>query len=112
MGVKQKRVAMVMIFSRYLVDKEYIDKSSFQLETLGGIVNIGIPGKNLIKIDMGKVTFLSDQIPVSGEARKVINENLNINGNQYSITCLWKSSLYNKFRRYFREFSKINRTNN
>ena len=43
---------------------------------------------NLIRINMGKVTFISNEIPVAGEPREVVNEPLDINGVEYKVTCL------------------------
>jgi diaminopimelate epimerase len=43
---------------------------------------------NLIRINMGKVTFISDEIPVAGPRREVVNEALGINGTEYKVTCL------------------------
>ena len=41
-----------------------------------------------IKVAMGKVTFESEEIPVSGEKRKVINETFNFNGKEFKGTCV------------------------
>jgi diaminopimelate epimerase len=43
---------------------------------------------NLIRIDMGTVTFISNEIPVAGPRREVVNEPLDINGAEYQVTCL------------------------
>ena len=66
------------IFAKYLFESKYIDKKDFKIETLGGIVEVQIKDNaaNLIKINMGKVSFLSTEIPVKGKERQVINEEL------------------------------------
>jgi diaminopimelate epimerase len=78
------------IFARYLFEDKYVDAKHFKIKTLGGIVEARIidDSANLIKINMGKVTFLSTKIPVKGEEREVIDEELEIDGIKYKVTCL------------------------
>ncbi len=78
------------IFSRYLIDREYVSDNSFLLKTLGGEVKVEILNKDpmMIKIDMGTVTFRSNEIPVRGETREVVNEPIVIGGKTYNMTCL------------------------
>ncbi len=78
------------IFAKYLFEKRYIRAKNFQIKTLGGIVDVQVQDQpaNLIRINMGKVTFLSNEIPVAGPRREVVNEPLDINGTPYLVTCL------------------------
>ncbi|MCX5645384.1 MAG: diaminopimelate epimerase [Phycisphaerae bacterium] len=78
------------IFAKYLFEKKYVRSKTFQIKTLGGIVDVQVQDKtaNLIRINMGKVTFISNEIPVAGPRREVVNESLDINGTQYKVTCL------------------------
>ena len=78
------------IFAKYLYESKYVDKKSFTIETAGGIAEAYIEEDraNSIKINMGKMTFISTEIPVRGEEREVVNEELNINGIEYRVTCL------------------------
>ena len=78
------------IFAKYLFEKQYVRSKGFQIKTLGGIVDVQVQDKtaNLIRINMGKVTFLSNEIPVAGDRREVVNEALDINGTEYKVTCL------------------------
>ena len=80
----------VRIFSKYLLDKGYIKEKTFILSTLGGDVKVEYLDKmgKKIKVAMGKVTFESEEIPVSGEKRKVINETFNFNGKEFKGTCV------------------------
>jgi diaminopimelate epimerase len=80
----------VRIFSRYLVESKYIKKNNFSFKTDGGIVEINIlkNDASLIKVNMGKFIFTSSKIPVAGIEREVINEDLNIGGKDYRITCV------------------------
>ncbi len=78
------------IFAKYLFEKEYVQSKSFKIKTLGGIVDVQVKDEtaNLIRINMGKVTFISDEIPVAGPRREVVNEPLDINGVEHQVTCL------------------------
>ena len=78
------------IFAKYLFEKQYVRSKNFKIKTLGGIVDVQVKDEtaNLIRIDMGKVTFISNEIPVAGERREVVNEPLDINGVEYKVTCL------------------------
>ena len=80
----------VRIFSKYLLDKGYVKEKTFILSTLGGEVKVEYLDKagEKIKVAMGKVTFESEEIPVSGEKRKVINETFKFKGKEYKGTCV------------------------
>ncbi len=80
----------IRIFSRYLIEAGYVKETKFQLKTLGGNVDVQILNKEAsrIKVGMGKVTFQSELIPIKGPAREVVNEELNINGKTFKVTCL------------------------
>jgi len=78
------------IFAKYLFEKGYVKKKIFNIETSGGTVEARIKddAANLIKINMGKISFLSTEIPVRGAEREVVNEELEIDGVKYKVTCL------------------------
>ena len=78
------------IFARYLYEAHYVQTQSFAIHTLGGIVTAHLQDDtgNVIKIEMGTVTFCSTDIPTAGPDRQVVNEALDINGRQYQVTCL------------------------
>ncbi len=78
------------IFAKYLFEKKYVRGKSFKIKTLGGIVDVQVKDEtaNLIRIDMGKVTFISNEIPVAGPKREVVDEPLDIKGTEYKVTCL------------------------
>lgn len=89
-SIAEKSGNGVRIFSRYLYDAKYIKSKCFSLNTDGGIVKIDILNKDatLIKVNMGEYTFLSSKIPVIGENREVLNEQLIINGEKLLFTCV------------------------
>ncbi|HEY4299317.1 MAG TPA: diaminopimelate epimerase [Candidatus Didemnitutus sp.] len=67
------------IFSRYLFDVGKVSTEPFTIDTPGGVVDVTIqPGGGLITIDMGRVTFQSDRIPVTGPLREVLRESIRI----------------------------------
>jgi diaminopimelate epimerase len=80
----------IRIFSKYLVDEGYMQRKRFDLQTVGGKVSVEVldESANQICVNMGKVTFDSQLIPVRGEPREVINEKLILQGEEYRVTCL------------------------
>ena len=74
------------IFSRYLWDKGLVGSAEFPLRTLGGDVRARVmDGGKTIQVEMGRVSFWSDEIPVQGQRREVINENITIGGRTFSF---------------------------
>jgi diaminopimelate epimerase len=80
----------IRIFSRFLFEKKYVHSKDFSLQTLGGEVQVKIldDEAKMIQVGMGKVTFKSDLIPVSGASRDVVNEKMDFNGMSFHATCL------------------------
>ena len=78
------------IFARYLFERGYVKGKEFTIVTSGGIVRARIEDEHasLIKIEMGRIKFLSTEIPVTGEERLVIDEELEVDGSTYKVTCL------------------------
>lgn len=69
------------IFSRFLWDKGLIGDRTVKIKTTGGPVTAKVgPDGNIITVDMGRVSFESHKIPVTGPARDVINETMEVNG--------------------------------
>lgn len=65
------------IFSRYLFDRKLVGGDEFSIETPGGLVkSIVTDHGRTVRVEMGKVSFWSDQIPVGGPRREVINEKI------------------------------------
>ena len=72
------------IFSRYLWDKKLVGKEEFSVETPGGIVRATVMSRGkIVRVEMGNVSFWSDEIPVAGPRREVINEPIHLRGRQY-----------------------------
>jgi diaminopimelate epimerase len=67
------------IFSRYLYDQGLVKNAPFTISTPGGVVKSRVhEGAALIDIEMGKVSFAGDKVPVVGGPREVINEPIHI----------------------------------
>ena len=77
------------IFSRYLFDTGRVNEGeSFSVDTLGGVVNCVVKGGgSSITVEMGRVSFDSEDIPVAGPKREVIGEELEIEGKKYKYCC-------------------------
>ena len=71
------------IFARFLWDKKQVNDSQFKIMTSGGLVTALVEnsGSN-VSVEMGKVSFQSDKIPVAGKIREVLNETIDIDGQQ------------------------------
>ena len=74
------------IFSRYLLDCRLVKDDPFTIWTIGGIVTSQVyPSAGTVTVDMGQVGFDSQEIPVTGPPREVINESLDIDGQQFTF---------------------------
>ena len=80
----------VRIFAKYLMDNGYITEKKFDIETISGTIHVECLNSRAteFKVNMGKPSFISSDIPVSGEVREVIKENFVFHGKEYKATCL------------------------
>lgn len=80
----------VRIFAKYLMDQEYVSEQKFSIETLSGSIEVECLNSRAteFRVNMGKASFISREIPVTGEVREVINEPFTFNGKEYKATCL------------------------
>lgn len=77
------------IFAKYMRDAGYVKEEGFTLSMLGGDVDITYLSEsgNHMRVDMGRLTFWSDEIPVTGERREVLDEEMVFGGAVYRVTC-------------------------
>lgn len=71
------------IFGRYLFDQgeDFAVAGGFEVETRGGRVQCRVDDDNgSVQVDMGRVSFRSADIPVSGPDREVLREEIEIAG--------------------------------
>ena len=80
------------IFAKFLYDHGHASNESFSVATLGGIVTCTIfavkKKVQAVRVDMGIATFQSQQIPVTGAAREVLNEPIEIGGRHLRINAV------------------------
>jgi len=69
------------IFSRYLWDRGLVREKAFTVMTLGGKVESVVKdGGRTVTVQMGRASFDSTRIPVTGQPREVLNENMTVAG--------------------------------
>lgn len=74
------------IFSRYLLDRKLVGEKEFAIETAGGVVKSTVfDSGQMVRVEMGEVTFWSDEIPVTGSRREVINEKISVGGKTFTF---------------------------
>jgi len=74
------------IFSRYLWDQKLVSDKEFSIETAGGLVKSTVfDSGRMVRVEMGKVTFWSNEIPVAGPRREVINEKISAGGKEFTF---------------------------
>jgi diaminopimelate epimerase len=78
------------IFSRYLCDTKYVTDKHFQISIDNQISDVIVSEDTLkiFKISMGQATFRSTDISATGNSHDIINEQLDMRGNTYHITCV------------------------
>ena len=88
-SIAEKSGNGVRIFAKYLKDAGYVQKTHVTLSTLAGDVDVQYLNEEgtRMKASMGKVSFWSDEIPVSGERREVVNETMIFGKIPYRVTC-------------------------
>lgn len=80
----------IRIFAKYMKDAGYVEKKNVTIRTAGGPVKVQFlneTGKKLT-VSMGTLSFWSDEIPVTGKRREVIDETMVFNDIPYKATCV------------------------
>ena len=80
----------IRIFAKYLKDAGYVEKKNVILETAGGPVRVQFLNETggRLTVSMGKLSFWSDEIPVAGRRREVIDETMVFHDIPYKATCV------------------------
>jgi diaminopimelate epimerase len=65
---------------------QLVKEEAFTIETKGGLVKSTVldNGKT-VRVEMGKVSFWSNEIPVTGESREVISENITVDNKSFTF---------------------------
>lgn len=82
----------IRCFSKYVYDKGILKKDVLDVETLGGTKKVTLTIKNdkvsSAKVDMGIATFKPSEIPMISKKDEVIEEELEIEGKNYTVTAV------------------------
>jgi diaminopimelate epimerase len=80
------------IFAKFLYDHGYAKGPRFTVDTLGGVAGIELhlaDGRiDTMTVDVGKATFQSREIPVTGPAREVVDEIIEAGDQKIEITAV------------------------
>lgn len=78
--------------AKYVYDRKMTTKEEMSIESMGKIKYITVYPKDgkadQIKVDMGEPILLASMIPVIAETTKVINDVIDIDGEEYKMTCV------------------------
>jgi diaminopimelate epimerase len=84
-SIAEKSGNGLRIFSRYLWDTKFVGRDEFAIQTDGGIVRSTVfDGGQMVRVEMGHVSFDSNKIPVTGGSREVINEKITVGGREFT----------------------------
>jgi diaminopimelate epimerase len=81
----------IRCFAKYCYENGIAPKQEFTVETLSGIKHVWLTLNDkevaTVKVDMGAPNWERGSLPMVGQGT-CINENLNVNGEAYKVTCL------------------------
>ncbi len=74
------------IFARCLWDRKLVGREEFAVETAGGVVRCTVlENGRLVRVEMGRVSFWSDAVPVAGPRREVLNEPFEVGDRTFTV---------------------------
>jgi diaminopimelate epimerase len=81
------------IFAKYLYEHGHTQNKTFRIDTLGGVVTAELEVSEngrvpFVTVEMGQAVFNSTEIPVAGEEREVVDEEIRVNGEIARITAV------------------------
>lgn len=73
------------IFAKYLYEHGHTQNKTFKIDTLGGVVTAELEVSEdgrvpFVTVEMGQAVFNSKDIPVAGDEREVVDEEIRVNG--------------------------------
>ena len=78
--------------AKYVYDKGLTDKTVLTIESMGKIKEITLSTENgtvkTVRVDMGEPELMASKIPVVSNQERVVGELIEVNGEQYPITCV------------------------
>lgn len=80
----------IRIFAKYMKDAGYVKNKCVTIQTAGGLVEVHFLNESggRLTVSMGKLSFWSDEIPVTGKRREVIDETMIFHDLPYKATCV------------------------
>jgi len=91
-GEAEKSGNGIRILAKFLYDHGYAPRPDFSISTLGGLVRARLDLERdrvrMVTADMGRATFVSSEIPVTGPRREVVKEPLEVEGERLIVTCV------------------------
>ena len=82
----------IRCFAKYVYDKGIMQKEKLTVETFGGIKLVNMIVKNCevasSKVDMGKSTFKTSEVPMISENDEFLDEELMVKGTPYRMTAV------------------------
>ena len=82
----------IRCFAKYVYERGLTDKTDFVIDTLGGPnhVTLGCDAGKVVTVrsNMGRPKFERGEIPMEGAAGKVIEEDLDVEGETFQVTCV------------------------
>lgn len=89
-SIAEKSGNGVRIFAKYLKDAGYVQKKDFTITCHGqdAVIHYLNEEGTRLKASMGKATFWSNEVPVEGPRREIINETMVFGRIPYPVTCL------------------------
>jgi len=77
------------IFARFLWDERRVGADGFVVRTKGGDVRCEVRDDGrFVFVEMGRATFASNRIPMTGPVREVVSEPLDVDGRTFSVTAV------------------------
>ncbi len=80
------------IFAKFLGEHGHAARDRFTIDTKGGVVTAELLRRGSrvesVKVDMGQATFVSDEIPVIGPRREVVQEEIAVSGERLKYTAV------------------------
>ncbi|HSY17509.1 MAG TPA: diaminopimelate epimerase [Candidatus Acidoferrales bacterium] len=84
-SIAEKSGNGLRIFSRYLWDTKFVGNDEFAIQTDGGLVRSTVfDGGAMVRVEMGKISFDSEKVGVTGAKREVINEKITVGGREFT----------------------------
>ncbi|KNF10018.1 diaminopimelate epimerase DapF [Gottschalkia purinilytica] len=88
----------IRCFAKYVYDNKIITKTSFSVETLGGIMKPELVISNNevthVKVNMGSPIFSTTDFPINTTEKDFINKDLEIDGVKYKISSLMIGTIH------------------